>query len=422
MNMNENVVRYVALTFDDGPSPYTHQILDILKRYSIPATFFVVGSEAHKFPDIIRRICSEGHVIGNHTWSHPDITSLSCDELLKEIYSTNFQIHNLIGRSPDLFRPPHGSMNDHTSAVIKEAGMTSVLWNVSSEDWYEGSLSVDQNVITSLQENSIILMHDGDQHGSGPRDKTVIALPIIIEHLIRNGYRFITVPEFHQVAFRIERPLSLKVKRGVNMDRFSPDPVSRNFGYDRGKPIDRFYMENFLNRHRSLITGSVLEVGDNNYTMGFGHDVTSSDVLNLIPSPQATIVGNLATGENIPECRFDCIILTQVIQLIYDVKSAIRHAWKALKPGGTMLLTVPGISKMCDWDHYNDFWRFTHHSLKNLLEESAPNSSVLVEAFGNVAIAKAVLDGLALHEVPHELLEYQDPDFEVILTGMVTKQ
>jgi len=204
--MNQNIPQYVALTFDDGPSAYTISILDILKRYNISATFFVVGSEVKKFPDIIQRIYREKHIIGNHTWNHPDITTLSRNELWKEINSTNIQIEKIIGHSPDLFRPPYSSINDKNADAIKKFGMTSVLWNVDSKDWQEKSpLSIQKNVISGIKKKSLIVMHDGDQYGSGPRDQIVTSLPEIITYLLKNNYRFLTVPEFHQVAYKIEK-------------------------------------------------------------------------------------------------------------------------------------------------------------------------------------------------------------------------
>ncbi|MBS2967490.1 polysaccharide deacetylase family protein [Metabacillus sp. KIGAM252] len=205
--MNEQPLRYVCLTFDDGPSSYTAKILDILKTYQIRATFFIVGEEAKKFPDIIERISAEGHVIGNHTWSHPNITLLSKHELQREIHTASEQIEQIIHITPDLFRPPFGNIDDRASSIIKEMGMTTVLWNVAGKDWVQNmnAEALCQHIIARLKRHSIILLHDGDQHGSGPRHNTVEALPSIIEYLINNQYSFITVPEFYQQAFKIEK-------------------------------------------------------------------------------------------------------------------------------------------------------------------------------------------------------------------------
>lgn len=202
--MGKKSAKYVSLTFDDGPSPYTVYILDILKQYNVPATFFVVGPEVKKFPHLIHRIYSEGHVMGNHTWSHPDITTISENQLRSEIDSTNIEIKKVIGKSPILFRAPYSKIDHRTEAIIKKMGMTSVLWNVDSRDWCEdSSLAVQKYVMTGLQQNSLIVMHDGDQYGSGPRDQTVEALSQIIPNLLNNGYQFVTVPKFHRLAFKI---------------------------------------------------------------------------------------------------------------------------------------------------------------------------------------------------------------------------
>ncbi|MFE1244712.1 methyltransferase domain-containing protein [Fictibacillus sp. NPDC058756] len=205
------------------------------------------------------------------------------------------------------------------------------------------------------------------------------------------------------------------------MNNHSIRPKSRNFGFDRGKPIDRYYIETFLENNRSEIKGQVLEVGDNYYTRTYGVNVTKSEVLNLIPSPDATIVGNLETGENIPEEAFDCIILTQVIHVIYDVKTALINTLKALKPGGTLLLTTTGLSQSCRTDFHGDYWRFTDTSLKMLLNELVDEEKIEMEVFGNVAVAKAFLDGLAIHEIPEAILGIKDHHYQVLLTAKVRK-
>ena len=142
------------------------------------------------------------------------------------------------------------------------------------------------------------------------------------------------------------------------MKDFSLVPVSTVFGFDRGKPIDRYYIENFLKHHQSDIQGHVLEIGDNAYTLEYGKGVRKSNVLDIIKTKESTIVGDLATGENIPVSAFDCIILTQVIHVIYDIKSALRNTLKALKPGGVLLLTTAGISQFCGCDSYGDLRTF----------------------------------------------------------------
>jgi len=229
--------------------------------------------------------------------------------------------------------------------------------------------------------------------------------------------------EFNKIIMEKLYPISEMRTAGVDLSegRERLQPISRLFGFDRGTPIDRYYIENFLAQNSSHIRGRVLEIGDNTYTQKYGIGVTKSEVLNAVPSSNATIVGDLATGKNIPENAFDCIILTQTLLCIYDVKSALKNTIKALKSGGTLLITVPGISQISryDMDRWGDYWRFTDKSLKMLIEEAAPDSEIEIQTFGNVAVAKAYLDGLALEEFPKEILDYYDNDYQVILTAKV---
>lgn len=202
-------------------------------------------------------------------------------------------------------------------------------------------------------------------------------------------------------------------------------PISSVFGLDRGLPIDRYYIESFLGRYTEDIRGHVLEIGDATYTRKFGGgDVTRSDVLHAEPgNPQATLVGDIATGEGIPRETFDCMILTQTLLYIYDVKAAIGNCYAALKPGGVLLATVPGISQISryDMDRWGDYWRFTTLSARQLFEEVFPTSNIEVEAHGNVLAAIAFLHGLAAEELEPRELDYHDPDYEMLITLRAVK-
>ena len=196
-------------------------------------------------------------------------------------------------------------------------------------------------------------------------------------------------------------------------------PVSRIFGLDRGLPIDRYYIETFLEEHAGDIRGRVLEIGDPFYTRTFGREkVLESDVLHAVAgNPQATLVGDLATGQGIPTNAFDCMILTQTLLVIYDVRAAAAHCHAALKPGGVLLATVPGISQISryDMDRWGDYWRFTDASARRLFEELFGPENVTVETYGNVRTACAFLQGLAARELRRKLLDRRDPDYQVLL-------
>jgi glycosyltransferase involved in cell wall biosynthesis len=195
--------------------------------------------------------------------------------------------------------------------------------------------------------------------------------------------------------------------------------------YERGLPIDRYYIENFLERHRSDIRGQVLEVGDPAYTLFFGAErVTRSEILHVESgNPQATIVGNLETGENIPAEAFDCFIATQLYPFLYDVRAAIANSRATLAPGGVLLATLPSISQISryDMEHFGDFWRFTDESARRLFGEVFGSENVQVEIFGNVLSACAFLYGLGADELTHAELDDVDPDYPVAVTVRAVK-
>lgn len=201
-------------------------------------------------------------------------------------------------------------------------------------------------------------------------------------------------------------------------------PVDRTFGFSRGPCIDRFYIERFLARHTPDIRGRVLEVAEDLYTRRFGAErVTHSDVLHLTGSRRATIVADLTRGDSLPGAAFDCIILTQTLQHIYDGRAAIRTLHRILAPEGTLLVSVPGISQISryDMDRWGDYWRFTSMALRRLLGEAFSPHEVEVEAFGNVLAATAFLHGLVVGDVAEDELHCQDPDYEVVLCARARK-
>ena len=193
-------------------------------------------------------------------------------------------------------------------------------------------------------------------------------------------------------------------------------PVTRTWGYERGLAVDRYYIEHFLTRHAGDIRGSVLEVGDDRYTMRFGFpNFTSSDVLNVVAGdPQTTIVADLSRPEQLPAERFDCVIITQTLQLIDDVRTAIGGLHRMLRPGGVVLATLPGISQT----HHEDWgaqwrWNFTALSARTLFESAFAPGNVTVETRGNVLAATAFLQGLAAEDLRREELDHEARDYQV---------
>jgi SAM-dependent methyltransferase len=203
-------------------------------------------------------------------------------------------------------------------------------------------------------------------------------------------------------------------------------PFSRRYGYDRGTPVDRYYIAAFLSRHRTFegyaagdLRGVALEVGGDDYARAFGGAIERLDVLHATAdNPQATIVGDLATGEGLSPEVYDCVICTQTLNSIYDVHGAVATLHRILKPGGVALVTVPGIAGAVAPDRYlwGDYWRFTTGSLRRLFEASFDAGGIEIEGFGNLLSTTAYLHGLAAEELSPAQLDCHDPAYELLLT------
>jgi SAM-dependent methyltransferase len=201
-------------------------------------------------------------------------------------------------------------------------------------------------------------------------------------------------------------------------------PIGEVFGGNRGRPIDRYYIEEFLARNTDCIRGRVLEIEDNTYTMRFGGSaVARSDVLHLHEGyPGATIFGDMTDPKTLPADAFDCIILTQTLHLLYDMKSGVTALYRALKPGGTLLLTVPGITPIDpgEWGDYW-YWSLTEAALRRLLGEQFAAEQVKCTTYGNVLAAITFLAGIATEEVPQQKLDVYDRSFPMIIGGRAVK-
>jgi len=202
-------------------------------------------------------------------------------------------------------------------------------------------------------------------------------------------------------------------------------PIDAEFGFRWGQVIDRYYIEKFLEQYASEIHGTVLEVAGDGYTKRFGGKrVSRSDVLHYTnDNPKATIVADLTDASQIPSNTFDCIILTQTLQFIYDLHAAAKTLHRILKPGGTLLVTCHGTSQISQYDmqHWGEYWRLTSLSARKLFTEVFPEACVTVQAYGNVLTATAFLHGITAQELLREELDYHDRHYEVIVAVRVAK-
>jgi len=192
---NQSLNKYeklIALTFDDGPSPATVDLLDLLDKYQIKATFFLVGSNVNYYSDAVSYIFAAGHEIANHSYSHADFSKLTAGEAMAEIATTQELIYRIIGSYPKFFRFPYGS---YRTSVLNEINLPIIGWNCDSEDWrYRNGMIVTANVISGLSDRTVVLFHDFKNYHKK-------ALTTVIETLIAKGYRFVTVSEMHQFYY-----------------------------------------------------------------------------------------------------------------------------------------------------------------------------------------------------------------------------
>ncbi|MFJ9150251.1 polysaccharide deacetylase family protein [Streptomyces sp. NPDC102270] len=182
-------VKCIALTFDGNPGQPTDRLMDLLKEYKAPSTFFLEGRRIHKFPDVVRRIATDGHEIGDHTWTHAVLTDVSDAQIRDELRRTARAIFGITGSEPTLMRPPQGRTDDRVSKVSKELGMAQVLWTVTAKDYEtDDTALITKRVLAGADRDGIILLH--------PLHKgTVPAMPSILKALRKQGYTFVTVSQ-----------------------------------------------------------------------------------------------------------------------------------------------------------------------------------------------------------------------------------
>ena len=200
-------------------------------------------------------------------------------------------------------------------------------------------------------------------------------------------------------------------------------PLSSNWGFDRGTPIDRYYIEQFLQQHHQDIRGRVLEVGNRNYTDRYGIDVEHCDVLDSNPAnPQATLLIDLESAEAFPSNQYDCLVFTQVLQFVYHLRPCLEHLYRGLRSGGVMLATVPCVSRLdLSYGEEKDYWRFTAAACKLLFGEVFGAEQVSVYPYGNFLVSSAFLAGVAAEELSPQELDLQDETFQFLIAVRAVK-
>lgn len=223
-------------------------------------------------------------------------------------------------------------------------------------------------------------------------------------------------------VMKIKLARFLKIKKWNNLRTLKP--ISNVFGLDRGVPIDRFFIERFLDFNQNNIKGRILEVENAVYSRRFSSPGSTCDILHYSDeNPNATIIGDLTNLATLPYEEMDCFICTQTLNFIYDVKSAITGIHYVLKNNGVALVTVAGICQVSryDMDKWGDYWRFTDLSIRKLFEDVFGSGNVEVDYCGNVLVAVSFLHGLAADELTIDELLYKDRNYPILLTVVAKK-
>jgi SAM-dependent methyltransferase len=200
-------------------------------------------------------------------------------------------------------------------------------------------------------------------------------------------------------------------------------PFSDRYGFDRGTPVDRALMARFFAQHAELFCGHVLEVGDDTFVRVFrGDRVGAVDIVDIDEeNPRATIVADLAAEGSLPAQRYDLVLIAQTLQYIPDTVAALRNCWQAVRPGGTLMVTVPSLSRLDPGVPAGDLWRITPGGLEHMLRTAAPGASLKVCALGNLVAAVAFLEGIAAEELRSVDLATDDPRFPLIAAACASK-
>ncbi|MFA5536920.1 MAG: polysaccharide deacetylase family protein [Bacillota bacterium] len=202
-NQGSQEEKIIALTFDDGPDDDTTvQVLDVLKKHKIKATFFVIGKRIEEAKDVFQRMVDEGHVVGSHSWSHPDLVKLNEKGVEEELIRVEELVSKIAGYKMSLFRSPYGSLTRENVKQIADLGYKIIAWNVDSLDWKGLSKAeVQTNILENLRNGSIVLQHSAGGPGED-LSGSVQALPVIIDTLQKEGYKFVTVPELLGIPYQ----------------------------------------------------------------------------------------------------------------------------------------------------------------------------------------------------------------------------
>jgi peptidoglycan/xylan/chitin deacetylase (PgdA/CDA1 family) len=196
--------RKIALTYDDGPNdPYTPQLMDVLAKHEVRATFFLIGRFVSRRPDIVRDLVKAGHIVGNHTYTHPPLIFETSVQVRIQLVSCRQAIEDAVGQHSNLFRPPYGGRRPGVFRIARELGLQPIMWNAIGYDWLDSATpqNIERNVAKSIRGGDVVVLHDGGHKQLGiDRSRTVAATDLLITRYKAEGYEFVTIPELMEAG------------------------------------------------------------------------------------------------------------------------------------------------------------------------------------------------------------------------------
>lgn len=250
--------------------------------------------------------------------------------------------------------------------------------------------------------------------------KLCVHKDFIVYHILNNSFSFSKVSEYKEIVRNI---VKMRCKDIGALISLSLDPISRNFGGELGTPIDRFYIESFLEKNKHYIKGTVMEIGGDGYIRKYGENRVQEKIIIHVDGINGLHKANLETGEGLQENMVDCFICTQTLFCTFELKQVVENIYKLLKPDGVALITVPGLVQIATFsdEQWGDYWRFTKRSLERLFKQKFSSEKVDVHSYGNIKVVMAALYGISTEMMNNVDFKYSDNQYSIIVSAIVKK-